>query len=488
MQSILEQITDWLKSMIISGIMGNLSGMFDSVNQQVGQIAGDVGTTPANFSPAVFSMIRNISESVILPIAGMVLTFIACYELIQMLIEHNNLANFETWTFFKWVFKTFLAVTLISNTFNITMAVFDVAQQVISRSGGLISGSTSVSDATLTAMQATLEGMDLGPLLGLYLQTFVVQVTMLALSAIIFVIVYGRMVEIYLMVSLAPIPFATFGNHEQSHTGQNYLRSLFALGFQGFLIMICVGIEADSFREKIWCLPASDLLGVGRATEKVLSGYGIHTIGELAATSDDFLKCRLGKNGLAIKKYANGLDDSLVMRSDYVSPVKSIGHGITTMQDLENNAEVWCVMLELVQEIGTKLRTHKKKAGGIAISIRNNELFTKEWQCRISIPTQSPTYLAKTAFSLFAKNYQWEHPIRSVTVRAINLFEEDCPIQYDLFTDVKSLDRQERLDAAIEQIRFRFGKDAIKNGVLFQKSKMPTERKVDLVMPTGMIG
>lgn len=244
MQSILEQITDWLKSMIISGIMGNLSGMFDSVNQQVGQIAGDVGTTPANFSPAVFSMIRNISESVILPIAGMVLTFTACYELIQMLIEHNNLANFETWTFFKWVFKTFLAVTLISNTFNITMAVFDVAQQVISRSGGLISGSTSVSDATLTAMQATLEGMDLGPLLGLYLQTFVVQVTMLALSAIIFVIVYGRMVEIYLMVSLAPIPFATFGNHEQSHTGQNYLRSLFALGFQGFLIMICVGIYA----------------------------------------------------------------------------------------------------------------------------------------------------------------------------------------------------------------------------------------------------
>lgn len=244
MQSILEQITDWLKSMIISGIMGNLSGMFDSVNQQVGEIAGDVGTTPANFSPAVFSMIRNISESVILPIAGMVLTFIACYELIQMLIEHNNLANFETWTFFKWVFKTFLAVTLISNTFNITMAVFDVALQVISRSGGLISGSTSVSDATLTAMQATLEGMDLGPLLGLYLQTFVVQVTMLALSAIIFVIVYGRMVEIYLMVSLAPIPFATFGNHEQSHTGQNYLRSLFALGFQGFLIMICVGIYA----------------------------------------------------------------------------------------------------------------------------------------------------------------------------------------------------------------------------------------------------
>lgn len=281
MQSILEQITDWLKSMIISGIMGNLSGMFDSVNQQVGQIAGDVGTTPANFSPAVFSMIRNISESVILPIAGMVLTFIACYELIQMLIEHNNLANFETWTFFKWVFKTFLAVTLISNTFNITMAVFDVAQQVISRSGGLISGSTSVSDATLTAMQATLEGMDLGPLLGLYLQTFVVQVTMLALSAIIFVIVYGRMVEIYLMVSLAPIPFATFGNHEQSHTGQNYLRSLFALGFQGFLIMICVGIYAVliqnlSFSDNI----ISSIWGVTGYT--VLLAFTLFKTGSLA--------------------------------------------------------------------------------------------------------------------------------------------------------------------------------------------------------------
>lgn len=281
MQSILEQITDWLKSMIISGIMGNLSGMFDSVNQQVGQIAGDVGTTPANFSPAVFSMIRNISESVILPIAGMVLTFIACYELIQMLIEHNNLANFETWTFFKWVFKTFLAVTLISNTFNITMAVFDVAQQVISRSGGLISGSTSVSDATLTAMQATLEGMDLGPLLGLYLQTFVVQVTMLALSAIIFVIVYGRMVEIYLMVSLAPIPFATFGNHEQSHTGQNYLRSLFALGFQGFLIMICVGIYAVliqnlSFSDNI----ISSIWGVMGYT--VLLAFALFKTGSLA--------------------------------------------------------------------------------------------------------------------------------------------------------------------------------------------------------------
>ena len=244
MQSILDQITEWLKEMLVSGIMGNLSGMFDSVNQQVGEIAGDVGMTPASFSPEVFSLIRNISESVIVPIAGLILTFIACYELIQMIIEHNNLANFETWIFLKWIFKTFVAVMLITNCFNITMAVFDVAQHVISQSGSIIQDSTAVDDAALASMQTALEAMELGPLLGLYLQTFVVQVTMMALSAVIFVIVYGRMIEIYMVTSLATIPFATFGNREQSHTGQNYLRSLFALGFQGFLIMICVGIYA----------------------------------------------------------------------------------------------------------------------------------------------------------------------------------------------------------------------------------------------------
>ena len=244
MDSILEQITDWLKEMLVSGIMQNLSGMFDSVNQRVGDITTQVGTTPAAFSPGVFSMIQNVSESVIVPIAGMILTFIACYELIQMIIDHNNLANFETWIFFKWVFKSFMAVTIITNCFNITMAVFDVAQQVISGAGGIISGSTAIDDAALQGMRQTIEAMDLGPLLGLYLQSFVVQTTMWVLGILIFVIVYGRMIEIYLMVSLAPIPFSTFGNREQSQIGQNYLRSLFAIGFQGFLILVCVGIYA----------------------------------------------------------------------------------------------------------------------------------------------------------------------------------------------------------------------------------------------------
>jgi len=244
LDAILQQIADWLKGMLVDGIMNNLSGMFDAVNQQVGDVASQVGMTPAGFSPGVFSMVRNISESVIVPIAGMILTFIACYELIQLIIDHNNLANFETWIFFKWVFKTFVAVMLITNTFNITMAVFDVAQHVVNASAGIISGSTAVDASTLETIRDTLEEMELGPLLGLFLQSFVVQLCSMILSVVIFVIVYGRMVEIYLMTSLAPIPFATFGNREQSQIGQNYLRSLFALGFQGFLIMICIGIYA----------------------------------------------------------------------------------------------------------------------------------------------------------------------------------------------------------------------------------------------------
>lgn len=244
MDSILQSIEDWFRELLVSGIMNNLSNTFDSINNQVGQIATEVGQTPANFSPAVYNMIRTLSENVIMPIAGLILTFIACYELIQLVISHNNLANFETWIFWKWIFKTFVAVTLITNTMNITMAVFDVAQHVVTQAGGIIAGSTAVDDSTLSTMQSTLEAMDIGPLLSIFLQSFIVQFLIYILSALIFVIVYARMIEIYLMVSLAPIPFSTFGNKEQSMIGQNYLRSLFALGFQGFLIMVCVGIYA----------------------------------------------------------------------------------------------------------------------------------------------------------------------------------------------------------------------------------------------------
>ena len=258
MQSIIDSIVEWLKELLVTGIMGNLTNTFDSVNAQVGQIATEVGMTPSTFSPAIFNMIRNLSENVIMPIAGLILTFIACYELIQLVISHNNLANFETWIFFKWVFKTFVAVTLITNTMNITMAVFDVAHHVVSQAGGIITGSTAIDASTLATMQSNLEAMEVGELLGIFLMSFIVQFLVYILSALIFVIVYARMIEIYLMVSLAPLPFATFGNKEQSMIGQNYLRSLFALGFQGFLIMVCVGIYAVLIQSIAF---SSDIIG-----------------------------------------------------------------------------------------------------------------------------------------------------------------------------------------------------------------------------------
>lgn len=244
MDTVLNAISDWIKSLLSDAILANLSGLFDDVNTQVGSIAQQVGTKPSNFEPRVFSMIQALSHHVILPIAGIILTFIACYELIELITQHNNMAQFEPALLMKWIFKTAVSVWLISNTFDIVMAVFDLTQQVVSESSGIISGNTRVNDIGLSILQTSMMQMDVGPLFGLFLQSFFIGITMRILSIIIFVIVYGRMIEIYCMVSLAPLPMATFGNHEQSHMGQNYLKSLFALGFQGFLILICVAIYA----------------------------------------------------------------------------------------------------------------------------------------------------------------------------------------------------------------------------------------------------
>lgn len=281
MQSIIDSIVEWLTDLLVTGIMSNLTSTFDSVNAQVGQIATEVGMTPSAFSPVIFNMIKNLSENVIMPIAGLLLTFIACYELIQLVISHNNLANFETWIFFKWVFKTFVAVTLITNTMNITMAVFDVAHHVVSQAGGIITGSTAIDASTLATMQSTLEAMDVGELLGIFLMSFIVQFLVYILSALIFVIVYARMIEIYLMVSLAPLPFATFGNREQSMIGQNYLRSLFALGFQGFLIMVCVGIYAVLIQSIAF---STDIIGLlwGVVGYTVLLAFTLFKTGSVA--------------------------------------------------------------------------------------------------------------------------------------------------------------------------------------------------------------
>ena len=281
MDSILQSIEDWFRELLVSGIMDILSNTFQSVNDQVGAIATEVGTSPADFEPTVYGMISTISENVIMPIAGLILTFIACYELIQLVISHNNLANFETWIFWKWIFKTFVAVMLITNTMNITMAVFDVAQHVVTESGGIIADSTAIDDSTLATMEATLMTMDIGPLLSVFLQSFIVRFLINILSVLIFVIVYARMIEIYLMVSLAPIPFATFGNKEQSMIGQNYLRSLFALGFQGFLIMVCVGIYAVLIQTVAF---SSDIIGSlwGVVGYTILLAFTLFKTGALA--------------------------------------------------------------------------------------------------------------------------------------------------------------------------------------------------------------
>lgn len=244
MQIIFDAIAEWLKGLLVAGIMGNLGGLFDNVNAQVGEIADQVGTAPAAWNAGVFSMIRQLSETVILPIAGLVLTFVMCYELIQLLIERNNLHDIDTWIFFKWTFKTFCAILILSNTFNIVMGVFDMAQSVVQQSAGLIQGSTEITPDMLADMETQLEAMELGPLLGLWLQSFFVGFTMTALNIVIFVIVYGRMIEIYLMTSLAPIPLATVVNREIGSMGQNYFRSLLVVGFQGLLIIVCVAIYA----------------------------------------------------------------------------------------------------------------------------------------------------------------------------------------------------------------------------------------------------
>ena len=219
--------------------------MFDSVNEKVGDITTQVGLTPQAWNGGIFNMVRSLSDTVILPIAGIILTIVMTLELIQLLTERNNLHDVDTWMFFKWIFKTACAVLIVSNTWNIVMAVFDVANSVVNNASGVIVGSTSINFATiLPDLEAQLEAMDLGPLLGLWFQSMFVGITMWALTICIFLITFGRMIEIYLVTSVAPIPMAAMMGKEWGGMGQNYLRSLFALGFQAFLIMICVAIYA----------------------------------------------------------------------------------------------------------------------------------------------------------------------------------------------------------------------------------------------------
>ena len=245
MDFIIDAITEWIKDFLIEAITGNLSNMFGDVNTKVATIAGEVGKTPEQWNSGVFSMIHSLSESVIVPIAGLVIAAVLSYELIRMVIDRNNMHDFDTSMFFRWIFKSAFAILIVTNTWNIVMGVFDATQAVVNQSAGVIIGETSIDfDTLIPDLEAQLEAMDIGPLLGLWFQTLVVGLTMNILSICIFLVTYGRMIEIYAVTALGPIPLATLGNAEWRGVGQNYLKSLLALGFQAFLIMVVVGIYA----------------------------------------------------------------------------------------------------------------------------------------------------------------------------------------------------------------------------------------------------
>ena len=230
MDFIWNSITDWLKEVLVSGIVSNLSGMFDSTNEQIGQIAGQVGLTPQAWNSGIFNMIQNLSNNVILPLAGAILAVVMTLELIQLITDRNNLNDVDTWMFFKWVFKSAAAVLIVSNTWTIVMGIFDAAQSVVNGAAGVMIGNTSIDISSVV--------MDVGPLLGLWFQSLFVGICTWAITICIFIVIYGRMIEVYLVTSVAPIPMATMANREWGQMGQNYLRTLLALGFQA----VCVAI------------------------------------------------------------------------------------------------------------------------------------------------------------------------------------------------------------------------------------------------------
>ena len=245
MLNILEIIQDWIKDILRDCIMGNLDGMFDQINNEVGEVASTVGKTPADWNAGVFSMIRSLSDNVVVPIAGIILTFVLCYELITMIIEKNNLHDFETFTLYKWIFKVFVAVYLVTHTFDITMAIFEVGQSVVQQSSGVINGSTNIDfAAALGDVEAQLETMEIGELFGLLVETMLLKITMPILSFCVMIVLIGRMIEIYIYCSVGAIPFSTMVNRDWGQMGNNYLRGLVALGLQGFFIMVCVAIYA----------------------------------------------------------------------------------------------------------------------------------------------------------------------------------------------------------------------------------------------------
>lgn len=245
MEFLWNKLTEWLKEMLVGGVMSNLTGLFDSINEQVSEIAGTVGTTPQGWNSGVFSMVQSLSNNVVVPIAGVLLAIVMAMELIQMIVDRNNMNDFDVGQIIKWVCKSFFAVILVTSTWDIVMGIFDLAQAVVNNAAGVIISDTALDlSSVITDMEARLMEMEIGPLFSLWIQSALIGILSWILTICIFIIVYGRMIEIYLVTSIAPIPMATMGNREWSQMGQNYLRSLFALGFQAFLIIVCVAVYA----------------------------------------------------------------------------------------------------------------------------------------------------------------------------------------------------------------------------------------------------
>ena len=243
--ALFEEIEKWMRQLLSGMVTSNLTTMFTDVNQKTGEIASQVGQTPQGWNGSIFSMIRNLSNSVIIPIAGMIITFILCYELISMITSANNMHDVDTFMFFKYFFKMWVAVWIVSHTFDMVMAIFDVGQHIVNSAAGIISGSTAIDTSALVGQMSTvMETMEMGELVLLALETLLVSFGMKVMSIIITVVMYGRMIEIYLYSSVAAIPFATMSNREWGQIGNNYLRGLLALAFQGFFIMVCVAIYA----------------------------------------------------------------------------------------------------------------------------------------------------------------------------------------------------------------------------------------------------
>jgi len=243
MFGLFDSIAEWFRGILIEGIVANFTGMFNEVNTKVGEIAAQVGTTPEGWNSGVFGLVRTLSETVIIPIAGIILTFVLCYELISMVIDKNSFHDFESFVIYKWIVKTFIAVFILTHTFDIVMGIFELAQHVVQVSAGVIGGSLDMNLA-LSNLETQLAAMGTGELIGLYMESAILSLAMKAISLCVFIIIYGRMLEIYLTCSIAPIPFSTMVNREWGHIGNAYLKSLFALAFQGFLIMVCVAIYA----------------------------------------------------------------------------------------------------------------------------------------------------------------------------------------------------------------------------------------------------